>query len=141
VAVGFSVPLPLFNRNEGSIREAEHLVAKAGEEKRATDVKVNAIMTESYQNLSVALATITSLKEDILPAATQTFASINTAYLQGKFGYLDVLDAQRTLFEARQQYLDALASYHENVAEIERVIGESLWNTDTPKPRLQEEKK
>lgn len=128
VVLGFSVPLPLFNRNQGSIKEAEHLMAKAGEERRATDVKLHATLTESYQNLSAALTAITSLTENILPAATQTFASINDAYRQGKFGYLDVLDAQRTLFEARQQYLDALASYHENIAEIERAIGESLWN-------------
>jgi cobalt-zinc-cadmium efflux system outer membrane protein len=138
--LGFSVPLPLFNRNQGSIKEAEHLMAKAGEERRATDVQLHATLTESYQNLSAALEAITALNENILPAATQTFASINEAYRQGKFGYLDVLDAQRTLFEARQQYLDALASYHESVAGIERTIGESLWSMDTPKPRLEEEK-
>jgi cobalt-zinc-cadmium efflux system outer membrane protein len=129
VVVGFSVPLPLFDRNQGSIKEAEHLVSKAGEERRATDVQLYAALAEAYQNLSASLAAITALKENILPAATQTFAAINEAYRQGKFGYLDVLDAQRTLFEARQQYLDALASYHESVAEIERVTGESLWNT------------
>lgn len=140
VVLGFSVPLPLFNRNQGSIKEAEHLMAKASEERRATDVQVQATLTESYQNLSAALMAITSLNENILPAATQTFASINEAYRRGKFGYLDVLDAQRTLFDARQQYLDALASYHESVAEIERTIGESLWNMDTPKPCLEEEK-
>ena len=140
VVLGFSVPLPLFNRNQGSIKEAEHLMAKAGEERRVTDVQLHATLTESYQNLSAAFTAITSLNENILPAATQTFASINEAYRQGKFGYLDVLDAQRTLFEARQQYLDALASYHESVAGIERTIGESLWSMDTPKPRLEEEK-
>jgi outer membrane protein, heavy metal efflux system len=39
---------------------------------------------------------------------------------------LDVLDAQRTLFEARGQYLEALATYHRAVAETERLIGEPL---------------
>jgi cobalt-zinc-cadmium efflux system outer membrane protein len=140
VVLGLSVPLPLFNRNQGSIEEAGHLMAKAGEERRATDVQVQATLTESYQNLSAALMAIISLNENILPAATQTFASINEAYRQGKFGYLDVLDAQRTLFDAREQYLDALASYHASVAEIERTIGESMWNMDAPKPRLEEEK-
>ncbi|MBI5092511.1 MAG: TolC family protein [Candidatus Hydrogenedentes bacterium] len=128
VVLGLSVPLPLFNRNQGSIEEAEQRMAKAGEERRATDVQLHADLTRACHNLSAALAAITSLKENILPAATQTFASINEAYRRGKFGYLDVLDAQRTLFEARHQYLDALASYHESLAEIERVLGESLWN-------------
>ncbi|MBI5090946.1 MAG: TolC family protein [Candidatus Hydrogenedentes bacterium] len=141
VVVGFSIPLPVFNRNQGSIQEAEHLLTKASEERRATDVQVHATLVESYQSLSSAFTTITALKESILPAATQTFASINEAYRQGRFGYLDVLDAQRTLFDARQQYLDALASYHKTVAEIERTIGGSVWDAeDTPKPRPEEKK-
>lgn len=140
VVLGFSVPLPLFNRNQGSIKEAEHLMAKAGEERRATDVQVHATLTESYQSLSAARTAITSLNESILPAATQTFASINEAYLQGKFGYLDVLDAQRTLFQARQQYLDALATYHQSAAEIERITGDPLWSNEELKSPQKEEK-
>ncbi|HOS02668.1 MAG TPA: TolC family protein [Candidatus Hydrogenedentes bacterium] len=140
VVLGVSVPLPLFHRNQGSILEAEHLLSKAGEQRRATDVDVNARLRKAYEGASAAYATLSSLKDDILPAATSTFAAINEAYTQGKFGYLDVLDAQRTLFEARQQCLDALASYHENIAEIERTIGESLWNADLGAPRPEEEK-
>ncbi len=138
VVLGFSVPLPLFNRNQGSIKEAEHLAAKAGEERRATDVQVHATLTESYQNLSAAFTAITSLKDNILPAATQTFSSINEAYRQGKFGYLDVLDAQRTLFQARQQYLDALATYHQSIAEIERIIGKPLSSNEESKSPQEE---
>ena len=47
-------------------------------------------------------------------------------YREGKFGYLDLLDAQRSLFDAKGQYIDALAGYHKSVAAIERLIGESL---------------
>jgi cobalt-zinc-cadmium efflux system outer membrane protein len=140
VLVGVSLPLPLFNRNQGSIKEAEHLMSKADEERRASDVQVRATLVEAYHSLSAASAAITALRNDILPAATQTFASINEAYRQGKFGYLDVLDAQRTLFEARQQHLDALGSYHVSVAEIERVLGESLWNANAPASGLEQGK-
>ena len=139
VVLGVSVPLPLFNRNQGSILEAEHLASKAGEQRRATDVDVNVRLKKAYESVSTAYTTLSALKDDILPAATSTFDAINEAYTQGKFGYLDVLDAQRTLFEARQQYLDALASYHENIAEIERTMGESLWNADVTTPRPEEE--
>lgn len=140
VVLGFSVPLPLFNRNQGSIKEAEHLMAKTGEERRATDVQVHASLAAAYYNLAAAVAAITSLKENILPEATQTFESIKQAYNEGKFGYLDVLDTQRTLFAARQQYLDALAVYHNSVAEIERAIGEPLWDMDDTMPCVEEEK-
>ncbi len=46
--------------------------------------------------------------------------------LLGKFGFLEVLDVQRTLFGAKAQYLRALASYHQAVAEVERLIGEPV---------------
>ena len=140
VVLGVSVPLPLFDRNQGSIQEAEHLASKASEEKRATTVQIQAQLTRGYQALCTAHTTLSSLKENILPAATQTFDAINNAYKQGKFGYLDVLDAQRTLFEARRQYLDGLAAYHESVAEIERIIGESLWKKENANPVAQEVK-
>jgi len=138
--LGVSISLPLFNRNQGAILEAEHLAAKAERQQQNADLDVNVRIKTVYESISTAYATLSSLKDDILPAATSTFGAINQAYTQGKFGYLDVLDAQRTLFEARQQYLDALASYHENIAEIERTIGESLWNTDLAKPLSNEEK-
>ncbi|MGI9078306.1 MAG: hypothetical protein ACR2G6_13410 [Gemmatimonadaceae bacterium] len=44
----------------------------------------------------------------------------------GKFGYLDVLDAQRTLIAAGGQYLRAIADYHKAVADVERLIGAPL---------------
>ena len=47
-------------------------------------------------------------------------------YRQGKFSLLDVLDAQRTLFEAKGQYIEALATYHKAVAEAERLLGGEL---------------
>jgi len=126
--LGVSVPLPLFNRNQGAIRAAEHLLAKAGEERRAEDIRVNTELAAAHQDLTAALSAVAALRKDILPAATEIYESVNEAYRQGKFGYLDVLDAQRTLFEARQQHLDALAGYHGKIADIERLIGQSLWD-------------
>ena len=41
----------------------------------------------------------------------------------GKFSYLDVLDAQRTWFDARSQYLSQLLSTHSSVADLERLLG------------------
>ncbi|MEK7841793.1 MAG: TolC family protein, partial [Deltaproteobacteria bacterium] len=47
-------------------------------------------------------------------------------YRMGKFGYLDVLDAQRTLFDVRVQYIRALTDYHLSVANVEQLIGEPV---------------
>ena len=57
---------------------------------------------------------------------------MSEGYRFGKFGYLDVLDSQKTLFEAKGQYLDALADYHKAVADVERLIGEPLAPVNQP---------
>lgn len=131
VVLGLSVPIPVFNRNQGGIKEAEHLASKAAEQQRAANVNVQATLSETYQILSAAHIEITALKSEILPRATGTFDKINRAYREGKFSYLDVLDAQRTLFAVRTQYLAALTTYHTKLAEIERLTGQSLLDTRT----------
>lgn len=124
--VGLSVPLPIFNRNQGGIQEARNRLSKGEEERRVAEVRVSAALSEAYRALSTAHAEATSLEEKVLPGAAQAFEAVNEGYRLGKFGLLDVLDAQRTLFGSRAQHLRALADYHQAAAEVERLIGEPL---------------
>ena len=121
-----SFPLPLFDRNQGGIREAEANLAKAQEEHRAARVAVRTALANAYQALASAHAEAEALETEVLPAAQAAFDAASEGYRKGKFGYLDVLDAQQALFEARQQHIDALATYHKAVADVERLIGQSL---------------
>jgi cobalt-zinc-cadmium efflux system outer membrane protein len=124
--LGVSIPLPLFDRNQGGALEARYRLAKADEERKASEVRVGTGLVEAYQTLSTAFAEATALKNDVLPGAQSAFGAANEGYRQGKFGYLDVLDAQRTLFETRDQYIETLAAYHRAVADVEQLIGERL---------------
>ncbi|MGK2926565.1 MAG: TolC family protein, partial [Lysobacterales bacterium] len=51
------------------------------------------------------------------------FDAATRGFELGKFSFLEVLDAQRTLFQAKTQHLRALAEGHRAAAEIERVLG------------------
>jgi cobalt-zinc-cadmium efflux system outer membrane protein len=62
----------------------------------------------------------------VLPGAQNAFEKVNEGYRLGRFGLLDVLDSQRTLFEARRQYLRAAEDYHQAVVDVERLIGARL---------------
>lgn len=126
VVIGVSIPLPLFNRNQGSIVEARHRLAKAEAERRAAEVRVTSTLSDAYKALATAHAEAVGLRVNVIPAAQSAFEGINEGYRMGKFGYLDVLDAQRTLFDARARYLQAVTDYHRAVAEVERLIGEPL---------------
>jgi outer membrane protein, heavy metal efflux system len=131
--VKLSFPLVLFDRNQGGVLEARYRVASAEEERRATEVRLAAALAEAYQALLTAYRDVTVIRQEVLPAAQEAFDAATEGYRQGKFGFLDVLDAQRTLFETRGQYLEALSAYHRAVADAERLIGEPLGAvTDAP---------
>jgi len=120
------LPLLLFDRNQGRILEAQRRLSQLEQQRRTAEVRVLGELSEVYRRLSVAFAEAQGLKIDVLPGAQRAFDAARAGYEQGKFGYLDVLDAQRTLFEAEAQYIDSLATYHRATADVERLIGKSL---------------
>ncbi len=124
IALGFAVPV--FDRNQGGVREAEYNLARAAEERRAAETKVSAELAEAYRSLVTAYEEATSLATTVLPGARSAFEATSEGYRQGKFAYLEVLDSQRTLFDVRAQYLDALEAYHQSVTDLERIMGSRL---------------
>jgi len=140
--VRLSLPLALFDRNQGGVLEARHRLAGAEEERRATEVRLAAALAEAYQALLSAYRDVTVIQQEALPAAQEAFDVATEGYRQGKVGFLDVLDAQRTLVETRGQYLEALSAYHKAVADAERLIGEPLGAmTDAPGARREKERR
>ena len=70
----FSVPLPVFNRNQGATLAAEHDLAKANAQKRSAEVTTRAALAVRYQNLAVAYEQAEALRLRTLPAAEAAFA-------------------------------------------------------------------
>ncbi|BCR03687.1 cytochrome c [Desulfuromonas versatilis] len=126
LVAGIELPLPLFDRNQGGIREARAILEKARAERRAAASEARAGLAEAWQNLAAAHAEASALRDEILPGAQSAFESTEFAYREGKFDFLQMLDAQRTLFEVRSQYLQALTSYHLARTEAKRLIGAPL---------------
>lgn len=123
---GIGIPLQIFDRNQGSISEAvaETSAAEAGF--RALRMERLAELHEAYRNLSQAHASASRLTEEILPNAKSAFEAIQNGYSEGKFSLLDLIDAQRTLFEVRIERVEALAAFHQALAAVERLIGEEI---------------
>lgn len=124
--VGISVPLPIFDRNQGRIAAAVAARNKARYASQAAHSQAFANLAASYRNLSAAFVAAKALQEQILPATGQAFETIDIGYRAGKFGFLELLDAQRALFEVNGQYIEALAAYHQAKAEVERLIAAPL---------------
>ncbi len=126
LTAGASIPLPLFNRNQGGILEARLRQAQAGPLRQAAEVRVRTDLVAAHQALDAAYIEILAIRDDIEPSARAAFEAAEEAFRQGKFGVLELLDSQRTLFGVRRQYLDALAAYHQAVIAVERLIGSPL---------------
>ncbi len=120
------LPLPLFDRNQGGILEAQRRLSKARIERVAVETGVRAQLAATYQALRAAYERAEALESGTIPEAQRVYGGAFDAYTKGRYRYLEVLDAQRTLFELRGEHLQALAAYHIAAAELERLTGAPL---------------
>ena len=126
--VGLSIPLPVFDRNQGNIAAAQTRVFKARRETMAARIDVNSQLLETYGDLVVASQKLEALQKQVLPTAREVYADTNTGYLGGEFDLLSVLDSQRTLFATRLEIVNAQADFQKAKVRIEVLIGRSLYD-------------
>ena len=122
--VAVSVPLPFFDTNRGNIQEALRRQDKARDEALGLQQRLRADAFIAQQRLTTAREQAQALQRDVLPGATEALVAATRGFELGKFSFLETLDAQRTLFQARAQYLRALAEAHGAAADIDRLIGD-----------------
>lgn len=124
LVVGVSVPLPVFNANRGNIDKAHYQSVKADTDRQRMLLDGQTALAEQSQILQNAWLTASRIKNDILPEAQEAFRQAQRGYNAGKFAYLEVLDAQRTLTDTRMTYIQALRDYHVSHAQVERLTAQ-----------------
>lgn len=131
LVVGISIPLPLFDTNKGALLVAAHNAEKAEADFDAGRAKLRLELTQAYASYENAKQDASRLKIEVLPAARQALDAMSRGYELGKFSFLDVLDAQRTLFREQSRYVQALTDAHLAVADIGRLTGIPMPTTRT----------
>jgi cobalt-zinc-cadmium efflux system outer membrane protein len=121
--VGLAMPLPLFDRNQGNLLSALRRTEQAKDELAVVENRLSLELAQASSRLESARGELTILRGEILPGAQNAYEAATKGFELGKFSFLDVLDAQRTLFQAKAQYIRALAESHRAAADIERVVG------------------
>jgi cobalt-zinc-cadmium efflux system outer membrane protein len=124
------IPLPLWNRNQGGIRQAQAEVSVASQniDRVALDLKNR--LAVAYQDYSNAQVGVETYSTEILPRAAETFDLVRRGYAAGEVGYLELLTAQRTYAVTNLKYLDALDSLWRNWTRIDGLLLDgSLTNT------------
>ncbi|MBK5512797.1 TolC family protein [Pseudomonas sp. TH15] len=122
--VGLSMPIPLFNRNQGNILAAARRADQARDLRNASELRLRTEIQTTLDQWLTANTEIQSFDQSILPAAQSAVDTATRGFEMGKFNFLDVLDAQRTLISARAQYIQAIAEATDAWVRIERIFGD-----------------
>jgi len=126
LVMGLSIPLPVFNRNQGAIREAASALSKTEQERRSGEVKLRTQLAQRHSSLVSALKEVHVLHEEALAGAQSAYDAVSEGYNLGKFRYLDVLDAGKALIESKLRYVDALVALNVSKIDLERLIAGPL---------------
>ena len=125
VVAGVSIPLPFSNRNQGNIAEAQALVEKVDEEKRAALAALGSQLGEAWESLAKSHKQIDLLERLVLPATDKAIDAATKGYQAGRLSQLEVLDTRRTLTDARIQALEARIAAHKAAAILDALTAPS----------------
>ena len=121
---GASIPLPFYDRNQGGIARAQAELTRAdAEAERGRNVLV-ATLVAAEQRLALAWRSVETLRRTALPSAEQAARFATLGYGEGRFSFLEVLDAQRALSDTRAQLVEAIQAFHALRAQVQRLRGD-----------------
>lgn len=118
---GISIPLAVFNNGHAGIAVAEAQREQSDAQRRIALLDVEQDVATAQAEAENAATTARNAAGPALAAATEAARIARIGYREGKFGQLDLLDAERTLLETRTAAIDALAAHHDAQARLERL--------------------
>jgi cobalt-zinc-cadmium efflux system outer membrane protein len=118
---GAGIELPFHTRGLDGVRAAEADAEALRLEASAARLRREGQIRQLYARLGTLAAKTARLKETVMPAAERTLALVREAHKQGKTGYLDVLEARRTLVESRLQTIETVTEYQAVHIELGRL--------------------
>jgi cobalt-zinc-cadmium efflux system outer membrane protein len=119
----FGIPLPIFDRNQGSIAEAKANRRKAELELQAGRQELTTRFRQALLNYISVREQVERYAKEIVPGARKAFDLVNLAYKAGDISQLELLEAQQTLAESELEYVEALGELKEAQAELEGLVG------------------
>lgn len=127
-SLGFyvSMPLPIFNKNQGEIARAQRETTQAGARIEALDASINAEVERAYRQYSVSKQLLAAVEMDMLSKARSVRDTTEYSYRRGEASLIEFLDAQRAFNDAMQTFNDAQSNYARSLYLIDAVSGASV---------------
>jgi cobalt-zinc-cadmium efflux system outer membrane protein len=120
--VQLSVPLPIYNRNQGGIRAAESQIAEAQANASRLELSLQQRLAKAFEPYRNARTQTEIYTQRILPDAKKSLDVTVTSYEAGEVGFLSLLNVQRTYFQTQVAYLEALRQLRDSAATIEGLL-------------------
>jgi outer membrane protein len=119
--------MPIFNGfvREAQIQQASAAAEDAKHQRREEELNRRTMVATSYLAVQTAYRAV-ALEERNVAAATEQLELARERYRLGAGSILELTQAQATMARADQAHLEALYSFHENLAELESAVGRSL---------------
>ncbi|MFO1066292.1 MAG: TolC family protein [Pirellulales bacterium] len=120
--VGLTVPVPVWNRNQGAIQQARYQVSVAEQSYAQLDLALQQRLAPVYERYSNAKNLMSRYGDRILPAAAETLDLTRRTFAAGEIGFTNLLIAQRSYSQQKLLYLDAAESLRVAEAEINGLL-------------------
>lgn len=118
-----SVPLPIFNRNQGEIARTNAVITQAQEAEQATSEQVMTDVRTAYESVKSDEQTVLIYQSGYLDEAKQSVDISQYAYQRGAASLLDFLDAERSYRDTELAYRQQLASYMLALEQLREAVG------------------
>ena len=124
--LSFPIPLFFWQPKKGEIAEAEANIQALNREVEHLQNAITLEVGEAYMNALMINNQIRLYEEEILTQAEEVYNMFLFSYQEGEIGGIELIEARRTLIEARTSYADALFNYDVAIAALEKSIGQKL---------------
>ena len=125
-AVGVTVPLWFFEKQDSFVKEAKANVGVAEAEYKATENMVLSESRSAYAKFESAKKLVKIYETGVLPQSQAAFETARSGYAADKIGFLDLLDSLRTLRDFQMEYFESLANLEIALADLERTVGVNI---------------
>lgn len=124
---GISLPLPLFDRNQGKTAALEATIHSLAYEQERARLETKAYINSAISQLNQLISRHLTLDSLLLPTAENAYKTIQENYKVGRIPFTSLLEAERSLIELRFQHNDVLNAIHEQLIAIEQISGIRIY--------------
>lgn len=122
----FSVPLRVFNRNQGEIARAQREIQLAAARAKSLEAVIQTEVERAYRNYTVSRQLLTNIESEMLGKARTVRDITEYSYRRGEATLVEFLDAQRAFNDTTQTFNEARANYARSLYLIDAVSGATV---------------